>query len=238
VPRVSLPSELRVETSAPKSLGELPTALGITYGKSGSVHRFHPPHETAPEMAEAIAKSYKRAEEFEIDDPAITRIEYKPHAVGRPTDYTKKSPIIAFNFALLGLTDERIAAAMGIDVTTFYVWVKEKPEFSQALIDGRENVDGLVVNAMFKRAVGFKYDAVKILSEKGSPVYAPYEEYVPPDVNAAKYFLSIRRGKLRKDGWDDVNEGSNGPSSAVQVVINVNDPQEAAKQYREIMHTI
>jgi hypothetical protein len=159
-----------------------------------------------------------------------------PHAGGRPSDYTKKHPIIVFNFALLGLSDERIAAAMGIDITTFHAWKNKKPEFSQALQDGRENVDGLVINAVFKRATGFKYDAVRIFHNKDDgTVYAPYEEYVPPDINAAKYFLGIRRGKLRKDGWLD-DSGSGSPSGApVQVVINVNDPQEAARQYREIM---
>jgi hypothetical protein len=196
------------------------------------------PSETTEETREMLVRSIKseyerKRAEGEIADEGIQRIEYAPHPGGRPSDYTKKSPTIAFHFALLGLSDARIAEAMGIDITTFDAWKNKKPEFSQALIEGRENVDGLVINAVFKRATGFKYDAVKIFHNKDDgTVYAPYEEYVPPDINAAKYFLGIRRGKLRKDGWLD-DSGSGSPSGApVQVSINISDPQEAARQYR------
>ena len=251
--RVTLNPEMRVSTAQPKmTLGELPTALGIEFKKEGrkatqpidpepiKKKAFSSAIETTEETRELIVRSVKDEyarmhAEGEITDEGISQIAYKPHAGGRPTDYTKKHPTIVFHFALLGLSDERIAAAMGIDVTTFIAWRDSKPEFSQALVDGRENVDGLVINAVFKRATGFKYQSVKIFHNKDDgTVYAPYEEYVPPDINAAKYFLSIRRGKLRKDGWDDTGD-ANAIRSAVQVNINVADPQEAAKQYREIM---
>ena len=249
MPRVStLNPELRVSTSAPvddtRSLGELPTALGIEFKKSQRafvpmdppIERRTTPIGTTEETRELITRSY-RAEAPNIKDQLITGFEYKPQvmSVGRPTKYHASFPSIAFRFALLGLSDERIAETLQIDVTTFYVWQKEKPEFSQAIYDGRENADGIVINAMFKRATGFKYDAVKIFHNKDDgTVCVPYEEYVPPDTNAGKYWLSVRRGKLRKDGWDDTNDSGSGAPS-VQVNINVTDPQEAARQYREIM---
>jgi len=227
MPRVALKPELRVKTSQPSMLGDLPTALGIELparaADTSSAMR------TTESTAAAIARSYRRAEDYEIDDEAIDTLTYKPHAGGRPTDWSKKFPRIAFTFALLGLSDERIAQAMGIDVTTFYAWQKDHPEFSQALVDGRDNADGLVVNAMFKRATGFKFKSVKVFNDKGVPLYAPYEEFVPPDVTAGKYWLSTRR---RKEGWADAEAPA---GSAVSVTINVSDPQEAAKQYREIM---
>lgn len=246
MPRPMLNPELRVKTSAPLSLGELPTALGIEIkpARKATVPidppSKHHPLTTTEATATAIAKSYEYRGEGDIDDDAIPAIAYKSHAGGRPSKYTKAHPRIVFEFALLGLSDERIAAAMQIDVTTFYVWGKEYPEFSQALVDGRENVDREVANAMFRRATGFKYRTVKIMPNKADPerpIYAEYEEYMPPDVNAAKYWLGIRRGKMRKDGWAEAPENTDGGSAppAVSITINVRDPQEAAKQYREMM---
>jgi len=226
-------------------LGDLPVALGVTLPATRKATvPIDPPIERAPHpmattesTADAIVRSYKYAGEGDIDDEDIMPIGYISHAVGRPSDYTKKMPKIAFTFALLGLSDERISSAMGICIKTFYMWCETYPEFSQALIDGRENVDGLVVNAMFRRATGFKYKAVKIMPNKedpSSPIYAQYEEYVPPDVTAGKYWLGIRRGKMRKDGWVDT-EPENTMPPPVQININVSDPQEAARQYREII---
>ena len=155
--------ELRVDTTQPekeRTLGELPVALGmdIKPARKATVpidppsKRFIPSEttvETREMLVRAIKSEYERRHtEGEITDEGIQRIEYVPHAGGRPSDYTKKHPIIVFNFALLGLSDERIAAAMGIDITTFHAWKNKKPEFSQALQDGRENVDGLVINAV------------------------------------------------------------------------------------------
>ena len=243
MPRPTLNPELRTATAAPKTLGELPVALGVTFSKPRArlTVPIDPPIErrttligTTEDMKDKISRSYRYAE-GEMKDEGVTGLVYQPQ--GRPTKYMKEHPRIAFEFALLGLSDERIAAAMGIDVTTFYVWAKDKEGFSQALVDGRERADREVANAMFKRATGFKYTAVKIFHTKDDgPVYAPYEEYMPPDVNAGKYWLSIRRGRQRKDGWDAIAEGSEnaaGPRTVIQ--INVTDPQEAARQYREIM---
>ena len=42
-------------------------------------------------------------------------------------------------------------------------------------------------------ARGFAYDAVKVMQHNGEPVYAPYREYVLPDVGAAKLWLTNRR---------------------------------------------
>ena len=246
-PRVTLNPELRVPTRQPVSLGELPIALGVDYqSKRKATVPIDPPIErkgkvlsTTEEVKDAIRSSYRlKYEEGTMPDEGITGLVYQPHAGGRPSKYMpQRDPRIAFEFALVGLTDERIALAMGIDVTTFYVWCKEKPEFSQALVDGRERADREVANAMYKRATGFKYSAVKIFHNKDDgTVYAPYEEYMPPDVTAGKYWMSIRRGRQRKDGWDALPEGMEGGTAPpVQITINVSDPQEAAKQYREIM---
>jgi len=249
MPRVALNPEFRVDTKQPeRSLGELPTALGIELPKprkattlidlpKKSSHPLVTTEETRDKIASSIEAEYaRRKEEGMIDDENIRGLAYQPHAGGRPSDYNKKFPRIVYEFALVGLSDDRIAQAMGVCIKTFHNWKEQHPEFLQALVDGRENADRQVANAMFKRAVGFKYPAVRIFHNKDDgTVYAPYEEYMPPDVTAGFKWMSIRRGKMRKDGWDDSTDANGNPRPVVSVQINVNDPQEAAKQYREIM---
>lgn len=52
-----------------------------------------------------------------------------------------------------GLTDEQIAANMGIVPSTLYAWKKEHEEISEALKKGKEVVDYEVENALLKKAI-------------------------------------------------------------------------------------
>ena len=56
-----------------------------------------------------------------------------------------------------GLTDEQIAARIGITTSTLYDWKNKYSEFSEALKRGKEVVDIEVENALLKRALGYDY---------------------------------------------------------------------------------
>ncbi len=60
---------------------------------------------------------------------------------------------------------------------------------------GKQATDDLVERRFYERAVGYTYDAVKVFMPAGAvePVYARYREHVPPDVNAARFWLQNRR---------------------------------------------
>jgi hypothetical protein len=64
-----------------------------------------------------------------------------------------------------------------------------------------EVADDRVVRSLYRRSVGYTYEAVKIFMPAGAkqPVYAPYREHVPPDTAAASLWLRNRR----KDEWRD-----------------------------------
>lgn len=69
-------------------------------------------------------------------------------------------------WARQGLTNEQIAKNIGVNVDTFYTWLKKYPEISESLKKGKAPVDFEVENALYKRAVGFEYEETETLIEE------------------------------------------------------------------------
>jgi hypothetical protein len=55
--------------------------------------------------------------------------------------------------------------------------------------------DDRVDRALYHRAVGYSYDAVKIFmpASASSPIYAPYREHVPPDTTTCIFRMKNRQ---------------------------------------------
>lgn len=63
-----------------------------------------------------------------------------------------------------GLTDEQIAANMGVTAKTLYEWKKKYGEICESLKRGKEVVDRQVENALLKRALGYSYNEDKYIT--------------------------------------------------------------------------
>lgn len=105
-----------------------------------------------------------------------------------------------------GLSDEEIAANFGVAYSTFRVYVKKYPELSAALGAGACEAVLYVENALFEKSVGFervrrvpiKVKEV-IYNERGQRQreverieYGEEEVFIPPETNAAKFYLLNR----------------------------------------------
>jgi len=75
-------------------------------------------------------------------------------AGGRPTKYHKDMPEQARKLCLLGATNEQLAAAFEVSIESIQGWLRNKPEFLQAVKDGRENADGQIAGALYQKAMG------------------------------------------------------------------------------------
>jgi hypothetical protein len=111
---------------------------------------------------------------------------------GRPTDYTEKMCEQVFEMALLGLTDAQMAKVLGVSESTFNLY-KDIPEFSESLTRGKEEADGKVAKAMYKRALGITVTE-EALTRDGEVVKLKKE--LPPDTAAAKHWLANRQRGL------------------------------------------
>ena len=64
-----------------------------------------------------------------------------------------------------GCTYKEITEHMGVDIRTFRSWRKKYPELEEALVIGMEITNTRVVNALYKKAVGF-YEKAATTSTK------------------------------------------------------------------------
>lgn len=80
---------------------------------------------------------------------------------GRPTSYKPEYAELANGLALLGLTHEEMAKALRIATSTFYEWLKQHEEFSEAVYCGGVPADAEVAMALYKEALKGNVPAAK-----------------------------------------------------------------------------
>jgi hypothetical protein len=117
----------------------------------------------------------------------------EPNKGGRPTKYKEAFNDQVFEMALLGLSDTQMANILGITEQTLNNWKTEHPMFFESLTQGKENADGKVAKAMYKRALGLTI-IEEALTKDGQIVQLRKE--LPPDTPAAKHWLANRQRKL------------------------------------------
>ena len=119
--------------------------------------------------------------------------------VGRPSKYRSEFAEQAYRLCLLGATDKELAAFFDVCERTINGWKDEQPEFLQSLKAGKEQADAEVASRLFRRALGYSHEAVKIFNEDGKPLIVPYTEHYAPDTTACIFWLKNRQPKLWRD---------------------------------------
>ena len=112
-----------------------------------------------------------------------------------------------------GLTDEQICKNLGIVKDTFYKYKEKYADFSDALKKGKEVADIEVENALFKRAIGYRYKEkikeVKEIDGKKTVFIKEVEKEMPGDVGAQIFWLKNRKSGKWKDKQDIDIEDNN-----------------------------
>lgn len=100
----------------------------------------------------------------------------------------------AHKFALLGMTDEEIAAAFNVHVDTIYRWMKDYDAFYEAIHRGKEPADAEIAASLFNRARGMTLTSEKAFKNKeGEVVVAQMKTQIAPDTKAAAIWLANRQ---------------------------------------------
>lgn len=151
--------------------------------------------------------------------------------IGRPTKYDPAFDEQAFKLCLLGATDAQIADFFGVTEQTVNNWKKAHPSFFESLKRGKMEADGEVANSLYRRALGYEHEAVKIVADAktGAEHVVPFIERYPPDTTAAIFWLKNRQPKA----WRDRHEVS-GPDGG-PIPISRRHKFETAEEAREFL---
>lgn len=94
---------------------------------------------------------------------------------------------------LLGAEDQELARFFGVPIDTLGEWLVAVPEFAIAVHAGRTLADAEVADRLWRRAVGYSHQAVRIFSHQGNALEVPYTEHFPPDTSACLFWLKSRQ---------------------------------------------
>ncbi len=121
---------------------------------------------------------------------------------GRPSKFKDEYIEQARKLAALGATDVDAADFFEVDEATIYRWKHSHPEFCEALKVGKDFADDRVEQSLYRRALGYTHEAVKMHVVDGAVSITPYTEHYPPDTTAAIFWLKNRR----REEWRDKTE--------------------------------
>jgi hypothetical protein len=146
--------------------------------------------------------------------------------LGRPRLYKPEYAELAYELALLGMTDVQIADEIGISDDTFNSWKRNNPVFKAALNKGKIPADAKVAVSLYERARGYSHPAVKIVNTPDGPITVDYIEYYPPDTQAASLWLRNRQSARWRDRVENALMGADGGPVEIKGGLTL-DPNEA-----------
>lgn len=122
---------------------------------------------------------------------------------GRPSKYRPEFDGQAAKLCKLGATDRELADFFSVTEQTLNNWKSDYPTFFESLKRGKAESDERVEQSLYRRALGYSHDAVKILMTKDGDVYREeYVEHYPPDTTACIFWLKNRRPDAWRDRFD------------------------------------
>lgn len=145
-------------------------------------------------------------------------------AIGRPTKYSDEFAKLAYNYCLLGATDDNIAEFLGIAVSTLNLWKEKHPSFMESIKKGKLEADARVASSLYHRANGYSHRETKIATYEGQITDTlDVEKHYPPDPTSMIFWLKNRQPKLWRDKQELDHQSSDGSMTPPQVTYNVVD---------------
>jgi hypothetical protein len=122
---------------------------------------------------------------------------------GGPSKYRPRYVRQAEKLCRLGATTPELGDFFEVTERTIWRWTTRYEAFARAIKLGKGAADDRVEHALFKRAVGYSYETIKIFgtSNGKTPIKEPFIQHVPPDVKACIHWLKNRRPDAWRDGY-------------------------------------
>lgn len=145
--------------------------------------------------------------------------------MGAPTKYKDEYTELAYNYCLLGATDENLADFFGVSESTINNWKAVQPDFVESIKRGKQQADAKVAQSLFHRATGYSHPETKIATTEGKITDSQeFDKHYAPDPTAAIFWLKNRQPALWRDRQQTEHSGY-----VHQVNHNPKDYTEAQK---------
>jgi len=140
---------------------------------------------------------------------------------GRKSTYKKEYAELAYNYCLLGATDEQLAEFLGTGETTINKWKKDYKEFREALKKGKVEADAKVARSLYNRALGYSFTEEKTTSSEEGTFKIETVKHYPADPTSMIFWLKNRQPIL----WRDKQQ--------VDATINEKEPMVIEKDAKD-----
>jgi hypothetical protein len=134
---------------------------------------------------------------------------------GPDTSFKPEFCNVARRVAMLGATNDDLAAILGVCRRTVGNWLQEFPEFKAAVAEGKLDADSRVAEKLYQRAIGYERPAVRHFAGTEGPQRVDYTYHHPPDTAAAIFWLRNRR----REDWREQVEHRHTTSHELLVVL-------------------
>jgi hypothetical protein len=136
----------------------------------------------------------------------------KTGANGRPSAYRPEYAEEVFELCIAGYTDKMLAEHFQVSENTVGSWKSKYPEFLGSMRRGKGIANGRAAMGLYNRAVGMTVPDDHVAVYEGRVIVTPLTKHLPPDVQAAKFFLKNRLPEQwrEKFGVTDVKGGAFG----------------------------
>lgn len=198
-------AEARARGEDPDAVEEARDKKATNPTKSGRKSTRKKGADTGPPAAEIAAYMAERE-----------RDAYEPKILGRPPKYKPEYALVARVLCKRGATDFEIAQELGVSDRTVSRWKVAHDDFCQALKIHKGDFDAQIERSLALRANGFTMEVEKVFHAQGRITRAKVLEYFPPDVAAAKMWLTNRKPEEWRDKTQTELTGKDG--GAIEVV--------------------
>lgn len=127
------------------------------------------------------------------------------------------------NLAARGLTNDKIAYAMGFSPRTLYNNKKENAELAEAIARGRAKGEMVVSDVLFDMATSKEKVEVEVATKQGIEVIKQDKYDERTRLEAAKFWLERRGGWIKKEQSDidlSSSDGSMSPQAGVTMDLS------------------
>ncbi|MBA4848757.1 helix-turn-helix domain-containing protein [Emticicia sp. BO119] len=170
-----------------------------------------------------------------MDEERMNELQHNKGGRGI-TDYTPDYDEQAYNYCLLGATNQTLARFFGVSSTTVKKWMKKYPGFQESVRRGKELADVQVAGSLFKRAIGYTCQQVVSESVRASATNTESEKVTSSEkvTNMVGTFLN-----QDNDGYQKIRVTTKEiiPDTKAQIFWLKNRQPELWRDKRDVDHT-